>query len=78
MKLAGAVRSKHDEAKPDQWKSLNGGERENLLEEENDLGRVTHLLDNIVLDLTTSWIYALRCRIMVSGLSLMSLETNTY
>ncbi len=67
LKLAGVVKSKHDEAQPDQWTEMPNEKREDTIKEENQLMRLVRPFDNLILDIVTSWVYAFRRRVMVSN-----------
>ena len=66
-KLAGVVRSRHDEPKEDDhWKSMSGEERKSLVKDENDFFKFCIMpFDKLILDLATSWDHAFRNRLMV-------------
>ena len=66
LKVAGVVKSKHDDVGPDHWKEMPNEEREDTMKEENELMRLVRPFDNLILDLVTSWIYAFRSRLVVS------------
>lgn len=66
LELAGVVKSKHDDVRPDHWKEMPNEEREDTMKDENQLMRLVRPFDNLTLDLVTSWIYAFRSRLVVS------------
>ena len=66
LKLAGVAKSRHDEPKIDQWKDMNPESRENVVVEENEFMFFARPFNNLVLDLSTSWISNFRDRLMVS------------
>lgn len=67
LKLAGVVRSKNEETRPDQWKLMDDEERKKVVNEENEIIRFIRLFDDFTLDLIKIPIYAFRYRLMVGG-----------
>ncbi len=65
MKLAGVVRSKHDEPIEDQWQVMDEKERVSLIEDENGFMEAIHFFDHILLDIMTSCVNAFRIRLLV-------------
>jgi hypothetical protein len=67
LKLAGVVRSQNDVPETDEWKTLDNEGKHQLITEENEgLSWLTRPFHDVVLDLSTCWVDALRFRFMVS------------